>query len=609
MFDTAYLILTLLIFIRLITFFSLIPVLFPTGTPAQLKIAFSLLLAFIVSTYFQGTALDLNTSYSFISAIINEVMSGMILGLTVNLTFEAFRILGSLLDMHIGLSMLSFFDPNSKSNSTLIERLFYTIAITLFLISDGHHLLIKIMIESYTIVPLGRTIIFQESIVHFFGIFISSFLLALKLALPIILIIILTDITLGLVARAVPQLNVMIIGLPIKLVIGLAVVVISLPIILRGMASAFDGLPELIRGILKAVPIGIIFASEEKTEEATPRKKSEARKKGQVAKSKEVNLALTLLACTLLLASLSGYVTGNLRSLLIYFLNQDFLTTIDYLSLQKFMAVALWKIALIYLPIAIPIMLMGVLANFIQTGFILSSEPIKPQLSKLNPISGFKRMFSKKSFMDLLKNLAIVGIVGYIGYGYIRDNYSQILTLGNLYLPSLGVELKNLFISIFSKVTLVMVIIALVDFIYQRYSFNKDLKMTKQEIKEEFKQDEGDPQLKSKIKQRQREIASRRMMQAVPEATVVVTNPTHYAVALKYEDSAMAAPKVVAKGADIIALKIKEIAKANNVPIIENRPLARRLYDEVDLEKEIPQEMYQGVAELLAALYKLKKGR
>ncbi|WP_040211257.1 EscU/YscU/HrcU family type III secretion system export apparatus switch protein, partial [Clostridium polynesiense] len=150
-------------------------------------------------------------------------------------------------------------------------------------------------------------------------------------------------------------------------------------------------------------------------------------------------------------------------------------------------------------------------------------------------------------------------------------------------------------------------IIAIVDFVYQRFMFNKDLRMTKQEIKEEYKQDEGDPQLKSKIKQRQREISTRRMMQAVPDATLVVTNPTHYAVALKYDGEGMEAPKVTAKGADLVALKIKEIAKESGVPIIENKPLARKIYEEVDVEREIPQEMYQAVAEILAALYKLNK--
>jgi len=574
-----------------------------------MKIIFSMLIAIALSPFLQTGALQLQNNYMLIMYFINEVMTGLLLGYATSLCFDAMRIAGSLLDMQMGLSMLNMFDPNAKSNSTFLERLFYWTALIIFLIIDGHHMLISSIIESYKYVPIGNSIIFQESIMLTINAFMQYFVIALKIAIPIVLIIIITDITLGLVARTVPQLNVMILGLPIKILVGLLCFTIALPMMVNGMISAFNHIPEMIRGILKAVPVIFIFASEEKTEDATPRKKSEARKKGQVAKSKEVNLALTLLASTLTLAAISGYFSGSLKDTMTYFMNQDFKMMLDYNSVQAIWITVIWRMAMMYLPVALPIMLIGVLANFLQTGFILTSEPLKPQLSKINPINGFKRIFSTRSLVDLVKNLALVTIVGYIGYKYMMDNYPKILNIGNMYIPTIGYEIKSLILGIFTKITLVMVIIALVDFIYQRYMFNKDLKMTKQEIKEEYKQDEGDPQLKSKIKQKQREIATRRMMQAIPEATVVVTNPTHLAVALKYEDKGLEAPKVIAKGADLIALKIKEIAKENNVPIIENKPLARRLYDEVDIEREIPQEMYQAVAEILAALYKLNKKR
>lgn len=208
---------------------------------------------------------------------------------------------------------------------------------------------------------------------------------------------------------------------------------------------------------------------------------------------------------------------------------------------------------------------------------------------------------------DLSKNLIVVSIVSYIGYQYVVDNYKSILQLSNIYLPSLGTELKNILLGIFFKITIVLAIIAAIDYFMQRRFHNKDLKMTKQEVKEEYKQMEGDPQIKSKIKQKQREMATKRMMSSVADATVVITNPTHIAVALTYEEGGEGAPKLVAKGADNIAIKIKEIAKDNEVPIMENKPLARLIYKEVEIDQEIPQDMYQAVAEMLAMVYKLKK--
>ncbi|MGM9974662.1 MAG: fused FliR family export protein/FlhB family type III secretion system protein [Clostridiaceae bacterium] len=609
MFETEYLLITFLISLRLISFFMVLPILFPKGTPNQIKIALSLVLAFIISSYFYDTAIDLTTASSFIMAVISETCAGLFLGIAVSLTIEAIRIAGSLLDLYVGLSMVSLYDPTTSSNSSLIERLFYYIAITVFLIADGHHLLINIIIESYEAVALGNNIVFQDSIWIMLQGFVSYFALAVQLAIPVILIILITDIIMGLVSRSVPQINVMILGLPIKLIAGLAAILLFLPYLLRGIALIFDNIPTNIRDILKAVPVMFIFATEEKTEDATPRKKQEARKKGQVAKSKEMNQALTLLACTLLLAGFSGFVSGSLRDTFIHFISIDFTTGLDFRFLQKNLITVLGRIAIALLPIVIPIMVMGVFANFVQTGFIFSTKALKPEFSKINPISGFKRMFSQKTAIELIKNLAIVAIIAYSGYGYLKDNFTKILTVGDLYLPSLILQIKELFLGIFLKVVLILIVIAIFDFVYQRFSFNKELKMTKQEVKEEYKQDEGDPQLKSKIKQKQREFATRRMMQAIPEATVIVTNPTHFAVALKYTDNTNSAPKVVAKGADYLAMKIKEAAKKNNIPIVENRPLARKLYDEVSIDDEIPPELYKGVAEILAAIYKLKKTR
>jgi flagellar biosynthetic protein FliR/FlhB len=265
----------------------------------------------------------------------------------------------------------------------------------------------------------------------------------------------------------------------------------------------------------------------------------------------------------------------------------------------------IFKAGICILPVAVPIMIFGVAANIAQSGFLFTTEPLKPSLGKLNPISGFKNMFSKKSFADLAKNLAVVTIISYMAYQYVMSNYDNILQISNLYLPSIGIEILNLIKGIFFQICLIMIILAAIDFFVQKKFFKKDMMMTKQEVKDEYKQMEGDPKIKGKIKQKQREIASRRMMESVADATVVITNPTHLAIAIKYEDGKMEAPKVVAKGADFIAIKIKEVAKEKNVPIMENKPLARLLYEKVELDEEVPQDMYQAVAEILAMVFSL----
>jgi flagellar biosynthetic protein FliR/FlhB len=594
-------------FLRMLTFCSTVPIFFPKGTPNVMKIFIAGVLSFVIvpSIKTDGlAAVDNNLEVLFLA--VNEVITGLILGYVTNLCFTVMKLAGQLMDTQIGLSMINMFDPNSNTNSTLIETLLYWVSFIVFLSIDGHHLLIKLLIQSFNSINIGKSLLTIGSVGIAMNAIIEYFTIGLKIAIPIVLIILITDIVLGLVSRAVPQLNLMIMGLPIKILVGFTALTLALPIIFKGMVIAFENLPDIFNTLFKAVPVVLIFASEEKTEEATPKKKSDARKKGQVAKSKEVPLALTLLTCTLLLALLSGYVGNGLKDTLYHFLNSE-VTELNYDNLQGIMVTVLFRIAVIFLPVVMPILIVGVLANYIQVGFLITGEPLKPQLSKLNPISGFKKMFSSRTAVELVKQLIMVTIVGFIGYNFVKDNIAGLLKIGYLSIYNIPKEFGGLVVSIFVKISMIMIAIAAADYFYQWYMHNKDLKMTKQETKEEYKQAEGDPQIKSKIKQKQREIASQRMMASVPDATVVITNPTHIAVALKYEEGGEGAPKVVAKGADFTAIKIKEIAKESEIPIIENKPLARLIYSEVEVDGEISVDMYQAVAEILAVVYKMKK--
>lgn len=608
MISTTYFLAFLLTSLRMFGFFIVLPVFFPKGLPNTAKVAFTAIMGYMLLPGINYSYLSsINTTNTLIFYCINEMITGLALGFIANLCFNSIKMAGQLIDFQIGFSMINMFDPTSGTNVTLMENILYWLSVMVFFLIDGHHMLIRVLMESYNVIGIGKFILNQQSIMLVFKAFIEFFAIGLKISIPIVLIIMITDITLGLIGRSVPSLNIMILGLPIKILVGLIGFMFALPFIVKVIISTFDGTGDLFKSLFKVLTVVLIFASEDKTEEATPKKKSEARKKGQVARSKEVNLALTLLASTLVLITLGVYVGNSFKATIITFLGSYLNMDLNYNTIKGITFIAMWRIAMVFLPVVIPITVFGILANYIQVGFMLTGEPLKPQLSKLNPLKGIKRMFSIRTIVDTIKNIIIVILLCYIGYSFVRDNFSYILSIGNLKVGEIPTSFGKIVINIFFKVTIVMIIIALMDYIYQKYTYNKELKMTKQEIKEEYKQQEGDPQIKSKIKQRQREMASKRMMQAVPSATVVVTNPTHIAVALKYEEEKSSAPILVAKGADVVAIKIKEIAKENDVPIIENRPLARLLYEKVELDSEIPDDMYQAVAEILALVYKLKK--
>ena len=609
MIDIGYFLSLTFVFIRLTSFLVTAKVFFPKGTPQILKGVFAMILSLTVLTGIDYSGIfNITDNYILLIYLVNEVLSGLILGYITNIVFEIAKMAGAFMDIQVGFSMMNMIDPTSNSNVTLLSNITYMISMVIFFIVDGHHVLIKCLIQSFDIVPLGHTILFQEAFSIILDSFVKYFVIGLKIAIPLVLIIIITDLCMGLISRTVPSLNVMILGMPIKTMVGLLTFVVLLPTIIKTIIYGFDILPNIFREIFKTmslVPIAFIF-SDEKTEEATPKKKSEAKKKGQVARSRDVNVAITMLACTLIIMTLSSFVVSNIKDVMLYFLQSGILQDINESNVTSIVSNILIKTLLCVLPIVIPIMIAGIVASIMQTGFMLTGDTLKPSLGKLNPLKGFKNMFSKKSLVDLAKNLVVVSIVGFIGYKYVADNYLTIIKTTNIYLPSLGGEVQSLIVGIFVQISIVLIILAAVDYFVQFKFHQKGLKMTKQEVKEEYKQAEGDPQVKGKIKQKQREMATRRMMQSVGDATVVITNPTHLSIAIKYEEGEMEAPKVVAKGADAVAFKIRELAKENDIPIMENKPLARLLYKEVEIDEEVPQDMYHAVAEILVMVYKLK---
>lgn len=350
----------------------------------------------------------------------------------------------------------------------------------------------------------------------------------------------------------------------------------------------------------------------EKTEPATEKKLNDARKEGQVAKSKEVGNAVSLLALFLILKLWVGNMgqqflqvfsdvyrripdaTANWNG---YLPENDILVIFRHMILE-----ILYMIA----PILAIAFVIAFVCDIVQVKWKVTAKPLQPKFSKISPASGFKRIFSANSLMELVKSIAKIGLVVYVAYSYLQDKWQYLYFLYDMPLMQAIQFIGQLVTDLGIRIAIVYIVLAAVDYIYQRFKFSRDMRMTKQEIKDEYKQQEGDPQIKGKIRQKMQEASRRRMMQSLPQADVVITNPTHYAVAIKYDPEVADAPIVLAKGEDYLAGKIKEIAKENNIEIVENKPLARMLYANVEVGQAVPPELYQAVAEVLAFVYHLQ---
>lgn len=343
-----------------------------------------------------------------------------------------------------------------------------------------------------------------------------------------------------------------------------------------------------------------------KTEKATPRKRQEARKRGMVAKSREVTSAFALLISVLFLKFAYSSVANPLQQTSRYFFSILSYRLEDISDATRLLSLIIATFLKMVIPFCLVVMFVSAAVDWAQSGFLVTGQSLKMSFQKINPIEGFKRIFSINSVVELLKSVLKVMIIGYTGYSYTRSFAEKILEMYEMNIQNIVVFTFNSVINLMLWMSVMFFGIAVIDFIFQRQQYEKKLMMTKEEVKEEFKQTEGNPQIKAKIKERQRKISLQRMFQQLPKADVVITNPTHYAVALLYEPEKFDAPRVIAKGKDYIALKIKQEAKKYNIEIVENRELARALYNMCEIGDFIPPELYQAVAEVLAYVYSLK---
>ena len=348
--------------------------------------------------------------------------------------------------------------------------------------------------------------------------------------------------------------------------------------------------------------------SGERTERATPKKRREARERGQVIKSHDLVTALSLLIVFLALSVFGSVMVDGLMKLLKGFLGAgtSLPKSFDTATMRSLLSGTILRMAyVIMIPLAAAFV--GALVfNYLQVGFLFSTKAAAPKFSRINIVEGFKRIFSRKTLAELLKSILRLAILAKVGYDQYMLQVEMTPQLMNGEVAFTAAQMAEMLLSMAFKLAIALAIFAPFDYLYQWWSYERELRMTKQELREEYKLTEGNPQTKSRIRQKQRQMSGARMMKAVAEADVVITNPTHYAIALSYKEGVTKAPIVVAKGADYLARKIKEKARELRIEVVENKELARGLYFFCEVGQEVPEDMYQAVAEVLAYVYRLK---
>ena len=348
-------------------------------------------------------------------------------------------------------------------------------------------------------------------------------------------------------------------------------------------------------------------SGEDKTEEPTPHRLREARKRGQVMKSMEMNAAVSMLGMTLLFVIFWRHFMTGLTDMLGHYLSIIPGFVIDEASFYHLSRFTLEQYLFLAAPFLLTALVLGVISNVLQVGFLVSSEVMKPQANRINPVEGFKRVFSRRALFEMVKSILKVTIIGAVSYTYLRSQLTEMLLLLGQEAGVVASVMGQVLMGLAFRVAAVFFFLALLDFIYQRYEFKQKMRMTRKEVKDEHKQLEGDPQLRARLREKQKAIVQQRSLEKVPEATVVITNPTELAVALRYDEREDHAPMVIAKGAAVLAERIRDIAAENNIPVIQNPPVAQVLYEQAEPGEEIPVELYQVVAEILAMVYRLQE--
>ncbi len=353
----------------------------------------------------------------------------------------------------------------------------------------------------------------------------------------------------------------------------------------------------------------IFQESGDKTEDPTPHRLREARRKGQVFKSMELNSAINILGVMILFFIFSAVAFRGLEELFNLYIGSMLAFPVTLANTQSVFGAAIMRFFTIMAPVFAVALILGVASNLVQVGFLTSTQQMAPQLNRLNPLEGLKKIVSKKAMFEMVKAIIKILVISLVAYFFVRSRIEELLLLVN---QTAAVSLQafwNTMTLLGILVGVVFLFIAYMDYLYQRYEYKTSLKMSRKDIKDEYKHLEGDPLVRSKLREKQRQLARERMMQDVPSADVVITNPTEIAVALAYREEADIAPRVVAKGVEVLARRIREIAEENDIPVVENKPVAQVLWKNTEIGEEIPFELYQAVAEIMALVYRMQEKR
>ncbi|WP_100404470.1 flagellar biosynthesis protein FlhB [Bacillus solitudinis] len=355
------------------------------------------------------------------------------------------------------------------------------------------------------------------------------------------------------------------------------------------------------------IRLDLQFFADEKTEKASPKKRQDSRNKGQVPKSNDINTALILLIVFLFLWLFGGAILGTTMTDILKHVFQSYLLLeVTEQNFEMIFYDLIMQAATVLLPVLLMALIAGVFSSYIQVGALFTTEPLKMSLSKINPLKGLKRLFSMRAIVDLLKSLLKITLVGTLVFVILWFNLEDVMLLSQKTVEDGFHVIAQLTALLGVAVAVLLLFLAIPDYLYQKYDHEKQIRMSKKDIKDEHKNMDGDPKIKSKRRQKQMEMAMSRMMQEVPKADVVITNPTHFAVALRYDEENADAPIVVAKGVDFVAQKIKGLAAKHDVVTVENKPLARALYAQTDIGQQVPEDLFKAVAEVLAFVYRLK---
>jgi len=347
------------------------------------------------------------------------------------------------------------------------------------------------------------------------------------------------------------------------------------------------------------------MADPSKTEQATPKRKQEARERGQIARSVELNSAIILLTALVTIRYVGPYLLNSMGKLTV-FTYENLSASFGMDNVYSYTIFYMMEIFKMVAPILMVMLVVGLIVNYMQVGVLFTMQPLTPKLSKINPIAGFQRLFSRRSLIEFVKSMFKLTVIAWLGYEGVKAALPQLVKEMDMQGAEAIKFVGGLTLNVLTHIIIALLVIAALDFLYQRWEHSESLKMSKQEVKDEFRQAEGDPMIKARIRQIQREMARRRMFESIPKATVVITNPTHVAVALEYKDG-MQSPVVLAKGERVIAEKIKEVARKHNVPIVENPPLARTLLKQCPVGTPISPDLFEAVAEVLAFVYRMNR--